>query len=635
MEEVCMFKHGFRSIIITLAIVCVAGAAHASSGYLSSFNTRYGTAATKLDTCNVCHTSVPSRNPYGAAYGSANHNFATIEGLDSDGDGSTNIVEIKALTFPGDATSKPAAPPPPPPPPAASAPVANAGPDQTVNEGVTVTLSGSNSTDPDNDIASYQWQRTAGPTVTISNSTSAKASFTAPDVSVGGASLTFQLTVKDSGGRTSTDTCVVNVTWVNAPPKANAGPDQTVDEGVTVTLDSSNSSDVDDGIASRSWIQTSGTKVTLSNPTAVQPTFIAPSVGTGTASLTFELTVTDKGGLKGTDTTVVNVTWLNIDPTANAGPDQTVDEGVTVTLDGSKSSDPDPGALTYRWTQTAGPSVTFSDPTSSQPTFTSPNVGLDGASLTFRLTVTDSGGAQATDSCIVNVTWVNAPPTANAGPDQAINEGTLVTLDGSRSSDPDDSIASYQWKQTGGTAVTLSDASAMQPTFMAPALTDVNGPLTFELTVTDQGGLQAVDTCTVTVTDVALPPAQPEPPSNEPAPPTEEPAPATPEPSPDPVTNPDPQPTTDLCPEQARYDAYLERAERYSKKAERLKRDGEYREWRKNSSRARVFESMASELEGYDCAVSGDDHEDGDRDRERDRDDRDRYVRDRYERDDD
>jgi hypothetical protein len=385
-------------------------------------------------------------------------------------------------------------------------PTADAGPDQTVDEGITVTLDGSNSSDPDNDISSYQWTQTAGTLVTLSSATAVQPTFTAPNVGPSGTSLIFQLTVIDSGGLQSTDTCIVNVSWVNLPPVADAGPDQIVNEGDTVTLDGSNSSDPDDGIASYMWNQTGGTPVTLSSATAVQPTFIAPNVGPSGASLTFQLTVTDSGGLKSTDVCTVNISSVNLPPVADAGPNQIVNEGDTVTLDGSNSSDPDDSIASYLWTQTAGPAVTLSDPTAAQTTFVAPVVVSGGASLTFKLRVTDTFGLQATNTCIVNITNGNLPPTADAGPDQTVDEGVNVTLDGSNSADPDDGIVSYLWEQIGGTVVTLSSTSAVQPTFTAPDVGPGGESLTFQLTVIDSGGLQATDTCIVTVSWVNLPP---------------------------------------------------------------------------------------------------------------------------------
>jgi hypothetical protein len=76
---------------------------------------------------------------------------------------------------------------------------------------VTVTLDGSNSSDPDNDISSYQWNQTGGLSVSLSNTSAARPTFTAPNVGPSGESLTFQLTVTDSGGLQSTDTCIVNL----------------------------------------------------------------------------------------------------------------------------------------------------------------------------------------------------------------------------------------------------------------------------------------------------------------------------------------------------------------------------------------------------------------------------------------
>ena len=192
-------------------------------------------------------------------------------------------------------------------------------------------------------------------------------------------------------------------------------------------------------------------------------------------------------------------------PVADAGLDQTLNEGLMVTLDASNSSDPNDGIASYQWTQTTGTSVTLSDATAIQPTFTAPDIGPGGDALTFKLTVTDNAGLQSTDTCVVNVTWVNLAPTAEAGTDQTVDERTAVTLDGSNSSDPDDGIASYQWTQTAGTSVTLSDATAIQPTFTAPDLESGGEALTFKLTVTDNAGLQSQDTCVVNVTGNASP----------------------------------------------------------------------------------------------------------------------------------
>jgi hypothetical protein len=267
-------------------------------------------------------------------------------------------------------------------------------------------------------------------------------------------------------------------------------------------LNGSNSSDPDDGIKSYRWSQTAGPPVTLSNPQAKKPTFTAPNV-VGSKALTFELTVTDFGSLKDTDTTIVNVTGDNDPPTADAGPDQAVDEEeAIVELDGVGSRDPDDGIKSYRWSQKEGPPVTLSNPLDVQPTFTPPNVLESGASLTFELIVTDMGDLENVDAIIVNVTGDNDPPTANAGVDQTVLEKSPVTLDGSNSFDSDDGVASYRWKQVAGPSVTFSDPTDDQPTFEAPSFDDSDDqPLIFELLVKDDSGLQSSDSTTVSVSN--------------------------------------------------------------------------------------------------------------------------------------
>ncbi|MGB6928380.1 MAG: peptidase C1A papain, partial [Syntrophobacteria bacterium] len=205
---------------------------------------------------------------------------------------------------------------------------------------------------------------------------------------------------------------------------------------------------------------------------------------------------------KDTDTIVVNVTGENDPPRADAGPDQNVDEETTATLNGSNSFDPDDGIASYKWIQIKGPSVSLSNPRAVQPTFSAPTVGTDGVSLTFELAVTDYDSLQSTDTTIVNVIWLNDPPAANAGVDQTVLEKTTATLDGSNSFDPDDGIASYEWKQVAGQSVFLSDPTDGQPIFEAPSFDDSGDkPLIFELLVTDEGGLQSSDSTTVSVSN--------------------------------------------------------------------------------------------------------------------------------------
>ena len=99
-------------------------------------------------------------------------------------------------------------------------PSAEAGSDQDVAAGATVNLDGSSSSDPDGAIVDYYWQETSGFGISITNNSSAQASFTAPDDLSTDATLTIQLTVTDNSGATATDTLEVSVPATNSDPVA-------------------------------------------------------------------------------------------------------------------------------------------------------------------------------------------------------------------------------------------------------------------------------------------------------------------------------------------------------------------------------------------------------------------------------
>jgi hypothetical protein len=280
-------------------------------------------------------------------------------------------------------------------------PVANAGPDRIVNEGATVTLSGANSMDPEGGALTFSWRQVSGTNVTLINPSAAQTTFTPPNVGPDGVALGFELTVTDSGGLHSADTCLVNVSWLNQPPTANAGTDQKVSEGAMVTLNGAVSNDPDGFALSYAWTQVSGgSSVILNSSSVAQPTFVAPSVGEAGESLMFQLTVKDLGGLEARDSCIVNVVYVNQPPVANAGSDQSVNQGVSVTLNGTGSKEPDGSHLAYYWSQKEGPSVTIDNPVSAQPSFIAPTAA---STLVFSLTVTDPQNLSSSDECSVVV----------------------------------------------------------------------------------------------------------------------------------------------------------------------------------------------------------------------------------------
>jgi len=91
---------------------------------------------------------------------------------------------------------------------------------------------------------------------------------------------------------------------------------------------------------------------------------------------------------------------------------------------------------------------------------------------------------------------VNRAPVADAGVDQSVSAGSVVTLSGSGNSDPDGDVLTYAWTQTGGPAVVLSSAVVVSPTFTAPVAGSV---VTFSLVVRDRSLSSVADTVAVSV----------------------------------------------------------------------------------------------------------------------------------------
>jgi len=280
-------------------------------------------------------------------------------------------------------------------------PTVGAGPDQTVCAGTAVTLNGSGAT-------TYTWN----------NGVTNAVAFTPI------ATNTYTVTGTDANGCINTDQVLVTV---NPIPTVGAGADQTICIGATVTLSGS-------GAATYTWDNG------VTNAISFAPT----------ATTTYTVTGTSVAGCTSTDQVVVTVNPL---PTVNAGVDQTICIGASVTLSGS-------GAATYSWNNGVTDGAAFTP----------------AATTTYTVTGTSAAGCVNTDQVTVTV---NPLPIVNAGPDQIVCAGTAVTLTAS-------GAATYSWNNgvTDGTPFT-------------PAATT-----TYTVTGTSAAGCINTDQVTVTVNPI-------------------------------------------------------------------------------------------------------------------------------------
>jgi hypothetical protein len=277
----------------------------------------------------------------------------------------------------------------------------------TADQGDNVTLNGTATYDPDGSQLYYAWSQDSGVPVSINDDDQPVAHFAAPSVSKNSI-LRFNLLVEDENGGIGKNSTTVTV-LATPKPHADAGADQTVDEGEWVTLNGEDSYDPNGQDLDYSWTQTSGQGVDLEDINDPQARFWAPYVYND-ETLKFTLRVQDPEGNSDESSTSVKVNTAvdsNDQPYADAGGDQTVDEGEWVTLNGEDSYDTNGQALDYSWTQTSGQGVDLQDDDEDQAQFRAPQVN-DDDSLRFELRVEDESGRADEDSVTVNVNDINS-----------------------------------------------------------------------------------------------------------------------------------------------------------------------------------------------------------------------------------
>lgn len=295
----------------------------------------------------------------------------------------------------------------------------------------------------------HRWTGNITPNPGNRAGTASQATFTAPSTDPVGTThtVTVTITVTDSTRRTGTATITFVVVDNNAP--SAVAPDNLISEdgkqggtdGTGIMVVNGAGFDNDGDALTYQWIEVDDDgepeedpTVKLINPDQATVSFEVPELRGGQLKIILQLTVTDAWGVFDTDTVTVTVLGRNEDPVANAGPDQRVQARAGVELDGSGSSDPDPGDLfTFSWELTG---LTFTPPSrvtplsaadrtalnrfwptsgeypnpltasrTARPRFQAPNlVNLTSVRFTFTLTATDREGR--TDEDEVHVTVV-------------------------------------------------------------------------------------------------------------------------------------------------------------------------------------------------------------------------------------
>lgn len=213
----------------------------------------------------------------------------------------------------------------------------------------------------------------------------------------------------------------------NNAPIANAGPDQTAHVGELVTLDGSNSDDIDEDYPLvYDWSVYSAPAESVAIITNADQALASFTPDITTEDFVLELVVTDALGAV-SEPDYVTISATNSAPVANAGPDQIVIVvGSIIQLDGSQSDDPDEDDLTYHWT-VAGPGGSIQELTTVDPSFAA---GVNG---NYNVTLVVNDGWVDSDPDTMVVSFDNVAPVADAGVDQSAVLGETVYLSGTGS----------------------------------------------------------------------------------------------------------------------------------------------------------------------------------------------------------
>lgn len=351
-------------------------------------------------------------------------------------------------------------------------PTAAAGGPYEGTVGESVAFDGTGSSDPDDDIDSYDWDfgdLSVGTGATTTHTYAAEGEY--PVV----------LTVTDATGESDDDPTTATVARGNQPPSADAGGPVTGVAGVPVTFDGRGSSDPDDGITQYDWDYGDDSSDIDAGPT---PSHTYEEAGIYTVTLT----VTDGDGASDSSATSADIAEDNLAPVADAAGPYTGDVGVAVEFDSTGSTDEDGNIIQRVWYFGDGQSAVGETPS---------HVYEEAGDYQVELFVIDDGGGVGKDITSATIGSDNMPPVAQTtGPYAGIVDAP-VDFDGTPSYDTDGEVASHTWDFGDGN----SGAGAQpQHTYLAQGTYEVT------LTVTDDRGASSVTSTKAIIGDGNIPP---------------------------------------------------------------------------------------------------------------------------------
>jgi len=334
-------------------------------------------------------------------------------------------------------------------------------------------------------------------------------------------------------------------------PIADAGVDQVVLPNANVLLDGSASYSTDAVAFTYQWQQIEGTSVTLTGADQVSPTFTAPSLTSNFEFLRFRVTITDTLNRQSTDTVTVTVSSslqprtlmvlrTNSNDWLGRVTDQVVDpsiipwkvvrsanNGIDIIVDCPNAP---PNTLCSSFSDLPGFELTTADNSD-------PAIGPSDASYSLSAFINEAGITinnecnishyhildvvyqenGAIDRLAVNfysdcqngmqgfmrinsaLPYLPHHPLVSAGRDRVYFSGETVTLDGTHTWDMNIPAVNYVWRQISGPAVTIDNSNSPVASFTAPDVAMSGGDMVFELTVTNEQGLERTDSVTIRV----------------------------------------------------------------------------------------------------------------------------------------